>query len=337
MAVSATVTPGVVLSENEEITISKLNALGTPTVDVSGAVGTLSLAAGSVTNAEIATGAAIQHDKLAALSTGQLIVGNAGTPTATTVSGDATIAADGAVTIANDAVTQAKIADDAVGADQLADGAVDGAAIAMGSDAQGDILYYNGAAYARLAAGTSGQVLQTGGASADPSWVDQTTNPSVPQVDFKDSNASGDFEVPPGVTRVKVSVQGGGGSGHSTGSTNVGAGGAYFEKTFSVSPGDTIEYSAASGAGGGSTGNASSITYDSTTYTAGAGTQGYSHGANASGGSVSGDVDISVAGKDNHAGGMAGSLSYSKYGNGGYTTFNRASQYGQGGYVKFEY
>jgi hypothetical protein len=337
MAVSATVTPGVVLSENEEVTISKLNALGTPTVDVSGAVGTLSLAAGSVTNTEIATSAAIQHDKLAALSTGQLIVGNAGTPTATTVSGDATIAADGAVTIANDAVTQSKIADDAVGADQLADGAVDGAAIAMGSDAQGDILYHNGTAYARLAAGTSGQVLQTGGSSADPSWVSQTTNPSVSQVDFKDSNDSGTFTVPSGVTRVKVSVQGGGGSGYSTGANNAGAGGAYFEKTFSVSAGDTIQYSAANGAGGGSNGNASSITYDSTTYTAGAGQSGFSSGSNSAGGSVSGTVDISVGGKDNTAGGMAGSLSYSKYGNGGYTEFNRASQYGQGGYVKFEY
>ena len=120
MAVSATVTPGTILSEGEAITISKLNALGTPTVDVSGAVGTLSLAAGSVTNTEIATGAAIQFDKLAALSTGQLIVGNAaGTPTAATVSGDVTVAADGAVTIANDAVTTAKVLDGAITAAKL--------------------------------------------------------------------------------------------------------------------------------------------------------------------------------------------------------------------------
>tara|TARA_Y100001938_G_C7913504_1_gene340807 strand:+ start:50 stop:472 length:423 start_codon:yes stop_codon:yes gene_type:complete len=110
MAVSATVTPGTILSEGEAITISKLNALGTPTVDVSGAVGTLSLSDGSVTNAKIATGAAVQYDKLAALNTGQLIVGNAGTPTATTVSGDVTIAADGAVTIAAAAITDSKIA-----------------------------------------------------------------------------------------------------------------------------------------------------------------------------------------------------------------------------------
>lgn len=124
MAVSATVTPGVVLSENEEVTISKLNALGTPTVNVEGAVGSLSLADGSVTNAKIATSAAIQYDKLAALSTGQLIVGNAGTPTATTLGGDATIDANGNLTIAATSVEQSMIANDAVGADQLADTAV---------------------------------------------------------------------------------------------------------------------------------------------------------------------------------------------------------------------
>ena len=36
--------------------------------------------------------------------------------------------------------------------------------------AQGDILYYNGTDWVRLGAGTNGQVLQTGGAGANPSW-----------------------------------------------------------------------------------------------------------------------------------------------------------------------
>jgi hypothetical protein len=40
-----------------------------------------------------------------------------------------------------------------------------------GSDARGDILYYNGSAWARLPAGTSGYVLQTQGASANPQWA----------------------------------------------------------------------------------------------------------------------------------------------------------------------
>lgn len=80
MAVSATVTPGKIFASGESVTVSELNKLGNPTVDISGAVGTLSLSDGSVTNAKIATGAAIQHDKLATLNTGELIVGNAGTP-----------------------------------------------------------------------------------------------------------------------------------------------------------------------------------------------------------------------------------------------------------------
>jgi hypothetical protein len=36
--------------------------------------------------------------------------------------------------------------------------------------AQGDVLYYNGTSWVRLGAGTSGQFLQTNGASANPSW-----------------------------------------------------------------------------------------------------------------------------------------------------------------------
>jgi hypothetical protein len=40
-----------------------------------------------------------------------------------------------------------------------------------GSAVQGDILYYNGTSWARLGYGTSGQVLQTNGSGANPSWV----------------------------------------------------------------------------------------------------------------------------------------------------------------------
>jgi len=36
---------------------------------------------------------------------------------------------------------------------------------------QGDVLYHDGSSLARLAAGTSGQVLQTGGTGANPSWT----------------------------------------------------------------------------------------------------------------------------------------------------------------------
>ena len=153
MAISATVTPGATLSDGETVTISKLNALGTPTVDIAGAVGSLSLADGSVTNAKIATSAGVQYDKLATLATGQLIVGNAGTPTATTLSGHATIDAAGAVTVST-------VSDNAITLAKLEDGT------------QGDVLYYGASgAPARLGAGTSGQVLKTQGTGANPVWA----------------------------------------------------------------------------------------------------------------------------------------------------------------------
>lgn len=53
---------------------------------------------------------------------------------------------------------------------QIADNSVNGAKIALGSDAQGDVMYYNGTDWARLAAGTNGQYLQTQGAGANPLW-----------------------------------------------------------------------------------------------------------------------------------------------------------------------
>jgi hypothetical protein len=40
----------------------------------------------------------------------------------------------------------------------------------MTSDAQGDILYYNGTDYVRLPAGTSGYALKTAGGGQNPAW-----------------------------------------------------------------------------------------------------------------------------------------------------------------------
>jgi hypothetical protein len=42
---------------------------------------------------------------------------------------------------------------------------------ALSSGVQGDILYHDGASWTQLAAGTSGQFLQTQGAGADPQWA----------------------------------------------------------------------------------------------------------------------------------------------------------------------
>ena len=81
------------------------------------------------------------------------------------VSGDATIAAGGALTIANDAVEQAMIADDAVGADQLASNAVVNASIA--SNAAIDIDKIDGGSCASsLSDLAQGDLLYAGDADA---------------------------------------------------------------------------------------------------------------------------------------------------------------------------
>jgi hypothetical protein len=95
--------------------------------------GALTIAADAVTNAKLANmtqgtikvgGGSNAPTDLDAKTSGQIIVGDGTGVASVAVSGDATLAANGALTIANDAVEQAMIADNAVGADQLASDAV---------------------------------------------------------------------------------------------------------------------------------------------------------------------------------------------------------------------
>jgi hypothetical protein len=94
------------------------------------------------------------------------------------VSGDATVAAGGALTIASDAVEQSMIADDAVGADQLASNAVVEASIVdnavtlakMAGITRGSIILGDSSGDpSLLAKGSAAQFLQSDG--TDPSYV----------------------------------------------------------------------------------------------------------------------------------------------------------------------
>ena len=58
-----------------------------------------------------------------------------------------------------------------VGTSNITDNSVNGAKIALGSDATGDVMYFNGTDWVRLPAGASGQVLRTSGTSGAPSWA----------------------------------------------------------------------------------------------------------------------------------------------------------------------
>ena len=85
-----------------------------------------------------------------------------------------------------------------------ADNTVSGAKIAMGSDAQGDVLYYNGSDYARLAAGTSGEFLKTQGSGANPVWASAGATAVTKQ---SLSGASVTFSsIPSGVTRIVIAI-----------------------------------------------------------------------------------------------------------------------------------
>lgn len=98
------------------------------------------------------------------LTNGTILIGNASNiPVERTISGDATITNAGVLTIANNAVTTAKIANDAV----------DGTKINLTGNANGDLMYYDGTDWVRLASGTTGQILQTNGLAA-PTWVSKT-------------------------------------------------------------------------------------------------------------------------------------------------------------------
>jgi hypothetical protein len=94
---------------------------------------------------------------------------------------DLTDLADGSLTGSKvgDGVPAANIAAGSLDTDvivsSIAINTVPGTAIQLGSDAQGDVMYYNGTDWVRLGAGTSGQKLETRGAGANPAWdTDET-------------------------------------------------------------------------------------------------------------------------------------------------------------------
>ena len=82
-----------------------------------------------------------------------LLISVSGVPTFVAMSGDASISNTGLLTIASNAI--------------------DGTNISLGSDTQGDIMYYDNGSWTRLAAGTAGQFLKSNG--TDPTWENLPT------------------------------------------------------------------------------------------------------------------------------------------------------------------
>ena len=73
--------------------------------------------------------------------------------------------------------------------DQMSSAGTNGTDLTTTLTTQGDIVYRDGSGLARLAAGTSGQVLQTGGSGANPIWT--TMSSDMVQVVSANGNGTG--------------------------------------------------------------------------------------------------------------------------------------------------
>lgn len=113
---------------------------------------------------------------------GQLLVGNAGGTAygLQSMSGDGTLSSAGALTIANSAISNAKMANMANntlksnisgGAAAPADNTLTAILDNIFSSTQGSILYRGAANWSALGPGTNGHFLQTQGAGANPQWA----------------------------------------------------------------------------------------------------------------------------------------------------------------------
>ena len=184
------------------------------------AIGSSELANNSVTGSHIALGSDAAGDvmyyngtdyvRLAKGTAGQVLKMNSGATAPEwaadidTTIGDAAVGGDvtgtiSNITIPNNTITSAMIAPGVIVAQDIATNAVNGTHIAMGSDAAGDILYYNGTDYTRLAKGTAGQVLTMNSGATAPEWAADSTNVSNTAVGGMMSGTVGNISINAGV------------------------------------------------------------------------------------------------------------------------------------------
>ena len=158
---------GQVIKTDGSGTLSFTSVSSDPAVggDISGTASNAQIVANAVTATELASDA---------VTTVKILNGNVST-----------------AKIADDAVTEAKIAAQTItnasilpgtirsqeiengtitGTD-IADHSISGSQIALGGDAQGDIMHYDGTNWVRLGPATAGHLLQTQGSGQNPSWV----------------------------------------------------------------------------------------------------------------------------------------------------------------------
>lgn len=174
---------------------SQISVADTATIDMSFSANSLSaiIVAASITNSHISGSAGIDYSKLAALASGNILVGSAGNvATSVTMSGQATISNLGAITLDNDAVIAKTLTGWTPGAGTITaeDSILSGmqklqgnfaSALTNPMNAFGDLIYGGiSGAPTRLAASTAGYLLQTNGAGFAPTWVANTPGFTAP-------------------------------------------------------------------------------------------------------------------------------------------------------------
>jgi hypothetical protein len=84
------------------------------------------------------------------------------------------VSLDDPAMIANDLIDSQHIAAGALDNEHYAINSIDGTHIALGSDAAGDVMYYDGTNWVRLAKGTALQALQMNSGATAPEWATST-------------------------------------------------------------------------------------------------------------------------------------------------------------------
>jgi len=298
MAVSATVTPGAVVSQTDQITVSLLNQIANPTVDISGSVGSLAIGAGAIYNSNINADAAVVYSKMESTVSGKLIVGNDSNESAiVSLSGDASLAFNAStgnadLTIGADKITTAKILDDNITTAKILDANITTAKLAnLDPSPAGSFTHSS------VTINAQGQV--TAAASGTVS------HPTARIQSFPDG---GTWTAPSGVTRAKFTIVGGGGGGYGVGWAAIqyrgGGGGGIAIVSAAVTPSTGYAITVGGGGTDGSYGTAatnggdSTVVVGATTYTGGGGNKGgTSSGLDGSGGTATnGDVDMTGGG-----------------------------------------
>jgi len=151
--------------------LNNSNVLGTGNINITGNINltgsiTAATIAGTVTSVTQSTGD--NSTKLATTAYVDAQISSQAASVNTAVGGDVTGTISN-ITIPPNSITSSMIAPGVIIAQDIATNAVNGTHMAMGSDAVGDTIYYNGTDYVRLAKGTNGQVLTMG--ANDPSWA----------------------------------------------------------------------------------------------------------------------------------------------------------------------